>query len=62
MADKVKFVQLVTGTMATTGGATALYAAGSTWTVVYALADDGTVWWWGGQSWVQCGPQPEKPA
>ena len=28
--------------------------------VVYALDTDGSVWWWGGRSWVQCGPQPEK--
>ena len=31
-----------------------------TWAVVYALDTDGSVWWWGGRSWVQCGPQPEK--
>jgi hypothetical protein len=60
MSDKVRFVQMVTGTMATAPSSTTVFHG--SWTVLYALADDGTIWWWSGSGWTQCGPQPEKSA
>jgi hypothetical protein len=59
---KVKFVQLLTGSMVGTAAFAAVNQY-SSWTILYALADDGTVWMWtgtGGVGWAQCGPNPES--
>jgi hypothetical protein len=59
----LKFVQLITGTM--THAASNVMQSGGSWTVLFALADDGTVWMWSGVAdggWQQCGPQPQKAA
>jgi len=61
---RVRFVQIVMGQMMGQPGATSI--AGQwlqSWPVMYALADDGTVWMWsgnGGVGWMQCGPNPES--
>lgn len=57
----LRFVQMITGTMWVNPAVPTVQTSGM-WIVLYALADDGTVWWWSGGGWTQCGPQPDVEA
>jgi len=59
VGDRVKLVQLVSVPQCTPGLSDGMSSI--QWAILYALDDEGCVWWWAGTQWMPMS-QPEHDA